>query len=64
MTNDEFINLVERMRKAQKGFFKSNFGSAKRSDYLAESKQLEKQVDNFIKKHKDPQQNLFNENND
>lgn len=50
MTSDEFVKLVARMREAQKGFFKSQSGSKERQEFLQKSKQLEKQVDDEIKR--------------
>lgn len=41
----EFMQLVREMRKAQKEYFKT-----RDKDVLAKSKQLEKRVDNEIKK--------------
>lgn len=43
MTVGEFVNLVEKMRKAQKAYF-----STRRQKALEESKTLEKQVDALI----------------
>lgn len=44
----DFIELVRKMRDAQKGFFKADPNSAGRRRYLQESKSLEKQVDDFL----------------
>ena len=60
---DEFIKLVEKMRKSQKGFFKSKFGTQIRQKFLDDSKKYEKQVDDFIKNYKDPQKSLLDESN-
>lgn len=45
MNAKEFFDVVVKMREAQKNYFKT-----KRSDYLSQSKQLEKQIDDEIKR--------------
>lgn len=45
MNANEFFDVVVKMREAQKNYFKT-----KRSDYLSQSKQLEKQIDDEIKR--------------
>ena len=54
MTHREFVDLVERMRDAQKAWFRTR-------DYekLDESKRLEREVDAAVKAAKDPQPKLF-----
>lgn len=58
MNYEEFINLVERMRSAQDGFFKSDRNSSARTVFLKESKALEKMVDDHIKAAKSKQINI------
>lgn len=48
MTSKDFFHLVARMRDRQKEYFRTRSGSV-----LKESKQLEKQVDEEIKRVKD-----------
>ena len=48
MSNKEFIDLVAKMRKSQKDYFRT-----RRSDILQESKRLEKSVDNAINELRD-----------
>lgn len=48
MKAEEFYALVAKMRHAQKGYFKT-----RSRDWLTESKQLEKQVDDEIKRAKE-----------
>lgn len=48
MTAKDFFDLVARMRDKQKEYFRTRSGSV-----LKESKQLEKQVDEEIKRVKD-----------
>lgn len=60
----EFIDTVDRMRHAQKSFFKLRKSGTQREIYewLAQSKQLEKSVDEYLIKFKErnsPQQKLF-----
>lgn len=59
MTNDEFIQLVKKMRTAQLGFFLSDRNSPKRLEYMKESKQLERQVDKAIKDLESNQLNIL-----
>ena len=59
MTHSEFVELVERMRENQKGFFSSDRNSSQRSVYLQESRKLERQVDEEIKSFKSNQGDLF-----
>ena len=60
MTSKQFFDLVKRMRTAQKHYFRTRY-----EGYLAESKELERQVDNEIERvenilHPKPkQQTLF-----
>lgn len=48
---EAFIWLVKRMRRAQKDYFKT-----KDANKLMESKDLETQVDKWVKRHEDEQQ--------
>lgn len=48
MSNKEFIDLVAKMRKSQKDYFRT-----RRPDILQESKRLEKSVDNAINELRD-----------
>lgn len=61
MGNDEFVKLVADLRKAQKGFFRSNPGTPDRARWLEESKRLERQVDDAIKEISNKQRGLFDE---
>ena len=54
MEQKDFMALVEKMRKAQVEFFKT-----RDRDVLHESKRLERQVDEEIRKFNSPQGNLF-----
>lgn len=49
MSYYEFMTLVEKMRSAQDGFFKSDKNSSARQVFLKESKAYEKMVDDHIK---------------
>jgi hypothetical protein len=60
----EFIETVEKMRTAQKSFFKLRKSGTQKeiSEWLAESKRLEKSVDDYLIKFKErnsPQKSLF-----
>lgn len=55
----EFVDLVEKMRSAQKGFFATDKNSSAHAVYLKESKAYEKMVDDKIKEFKSTQINLF-----
>lgn len=44
----KFIEHGEKMREAQKGYFKSPFGSPEKRTYLSQSKQAEKEFDNLL----------------
>lgn len=57
--NIEFVNLVEKMRQAQDGFFKADKNSSARVVFLKESKAYEKMVDDKIKEFKSTQIDLF-----
>ncbi len=46
---DEFVELVSKLRSAQKNFFKT-----RQANYLADAKQLEKKVDKAIMEFKNP----------
>ena len=50
----EFIELVSKMREAQRGYFKTSHGSHEKQEYLKESKRLESAVDKWIKEYKEP----------
>jgi hypothetical protein len=55
MTDTEFITLVRAMREAQKNFF-----ATRNANYLKQSKELEKQVDNILNpKPPDTQKRMF-----
>jgi hypothetical protein len=45
---NDFIEIVRKMRAAQKGFFKSDQNSKERRQFLDESRKLEKQVDDLL----------------
>jgi hypothetical protein len=53
MTHEEFVNLTEKMRLAQKSYFRTKSAQA-----LDQSKRLEKQVDEAIAKFRDGQKQL------
>lgn len=61
MKHSEFVALVESMRTAQKGFFKSDKNSADRTAFLNQSRALEKQVDDEINKFASNQGELFSD---
>ena len=44
-----FEDLVKRMRQAQRNYFNADYKTAHKKEYLIESKELEKQVDRWIK---------------
>jgi len=48
MKDEEFYDLVSRMRSAQKEYFRT-----RDANVLNESKRLEKEVDNAIKEHEE-----------
>ena len=54
MTNSEFISLVERMRTAQKAYFRRRTPEA-----LQTSKELEREVDRVIEEGKNKTGKLF-----
>lgn len=51
----QFVELVSKMRQAQKNYFRT-----RGKNYLDESKQLERRVDEMAKEFRDTQQELFN----
>lgn len=59
MTFEDFVNLVEKMRIAQSGFFTSDKNSALHRKYLEDSRYLERQVDKAIADLKSRQTKLF-----
>jgi hypothetical protein len=58
--NNELATLLELLRNNQKNFFKSQPGSNERFVFLAESKRLEKELDNFLKARKEEEERLPN----
>ena len=44
----KFIEHGEKMRNAQKNYFKAVYGSPAKKNYLSESKQAEKEFDNLL----------------
>lgn len=60
--NDKLAELLNLLRKSQRTFFASPIGSNAKFLALAESKRLEKELDNFLKERSQPspQPNLFN----
>lgn len=59
MTADEFIQLVKKMREKQRGFFHADKNSPARLEFMKESKILERQVDDALKKMESNQLNLL-----
>lgn len=57
MSNQEFRELVRRMRSAQKAFFKAPRQSQQRKEYLEMSRMFEKAVDNELTNPTGPKQN-------
>lgn len=55
MKTPEFVALVEKMRDAQKAFYAAEYGSRKRTDLQHSAKVLEMEVDQAIKKLKEPE---------
>jgi len=55
----DFATLVRDLRAAQRGFFKSQPGTAERFGFLDESKRLEKAVDRAVADALDEQRTLF-----
>lgn len=55
----EFMELVEKMRMAQKQYFSSFRGSDEKRKWLLESKRLEADVDAEIVRFKQGQMNLL-----
>lgn len=53
----ELFSMIKRMRAAQKAFFTSRPGSLQRSEALQESKKYEKEIDEFIRRKEQPEQN-------
>ena len=54
ITFKEFVELVKKMRRQQRRYF-----ATRNKEVLAESKNLEQQVDSIIAKMNDTQLNLF-----
>lgn len=50
--NDELATMLENLRNAQKGFFRSKVGTLERQIALDLSKTLEKELDAFLQRRK------------
>lgn len=65
MKTTDFVKLVAQMREQQSRYFKSDPHSADKRDALIKSKDLEKQVDQYVKyfqqtgSFENPQPELF-----
>lgn len=55
----KFLDVVEKMRSAQKNYFASRISTREKQECLKDSKQLEQQVDKMILESKNIQPNLF-----
>jgi hypothetical protein len=58
-TLKEFALLVQKLRTAQRGYFKAQPGTAAKYTFLDESKKLEKQVDQALEDVLTEQRSLF-----
>jgi hypothetical protein len=56
---NDFEKLVDKMRTAQKNFYKADRNSRERQEFLRESKELERSVDRVLKEKKSGQEKLF-----
>jgi hypothetical protein len=55
-----FVEAVRGMREAQKGFFKSERGSAEKAQFLTDSRAAEKRVDQMLSEmSRNPSENIF-----
>ena len=54
MTFEDFKSLVSRMRKAQKNYYKTRGVDPMKDQYLKESKQLEREVDEKLNEDTNP----------
>ena len=56
--SDLLANLLENLRHYQKKFFASSPGTLERQTALQESKRLERELDQFLKKRKEEKERL------
>ena len=59
MDPTEFAKLVQKMRHAQREYFKAERGTVDKSRWLEESKRLEKAVDEAAREVLEKQKGLF-----
>jgi hypothetical protein len=55
----EFVELVSKMRTAQRAYFKAAPQTQQKRDALDLSKKLEGEVDKFISSYQSPQKSMF-----